>query len=572
MSGNLKSIKKEKFFASRGWYAAAFGIIIWAIFQEIIMASTDIVDNIFVNFIKDIPGLRELKDSIIESQWLDLSKDQLKDARLSEYFQDGMFYSAGQLSVNGVAASNQIYILMYTILSGFCYGAGIYSAQYFGSGNYDKLRQITVLKFYVALIVTGFFALLAIPGITHHLIWFTTATPYAEQPQFKLNSTSSSEEIHQWFSYFQYQAALISTKQGEGYYRIVSSSYLLLSINQTAVTSLRETRRPFYSFWMSIISLATNCFLNVFLTAPTFLGDFNGLGVKGCAWATTSSRAIQTIFIVSLCAIKRFEFIPIRSSFVVQNQILKKSMNKAMPIVLNELFAALGLIIQIKLRATYSVEALTANAIYTTIVMSFFWPLYHGMNAGISAFVGNELGANRLKEAQYNAKHLMFMSVGIGMLFGGILAVSSSWIPGLIFNSSNLEAQRIAKYMLLFYGIFYPLITISNACYSTLRTGGAVWNAFIMDGLFTWVLPIPILATLISLNSAGIITIDIIWMQLALMSTEIIKASWAYFNYSKKRWVKNLTIDNAKLKFQDNLQTEIDTSIKQTKPKKSKVK
>ncbi|AXK51050.1 MATE family efflux transporter [Spiroplasma alleghenense] len=555
MDTNLKSIKKQKFFASKGWYAAAFGIIIWAIFQEIIMASTDIVDNIFVNFIRDLPGLKDLNNDITNSNWSLLTKEQLKAARLTDYFQDGMFYSAGQLSVNGVAASNQIYILMYTILSGFCYGAGIYSAQYFGSGNYEKLRQITTLKFYVALIVTVFFALLGIKGITHHLIWFTTGVPLAEKPEFYLTNASTTEEIQQWFSYFQYEAAKISTQQGEQYYRIVSSSYLLLSINQTAITSLRETRRPFYSFWMSVISLVTNCILNVFLTAPSFLGEFQGLGVLGCAWATFTSRCIQSIFIVTLCAIKRFEFIPNSQSFIIQGKILKNSLGKAMPIVMNELFAATSLILQIKLRASYSVEALTANAIYSTIVMSFFWPLYHGMNAGISAFVGNELGANRLNEAQYNAKHLMFMSLGIGLAFGVILSIASPWIPGLIFTSSNAEAQRIAHFMLLFYGIFYPLITISNACYSTLRTGGAVWNAFIMDGLFTWVIQIPLLATLITLNSNGTIILDIIWMQLALMSTEIIKVFWAYYNYSKKRWVKNLTIDLAKIGFKEEQKT-----------------
>ncbi|WP_338972852.1 MATE family efflux transporter [Spiroplasma endosymbiont of Panorpa germanica] len=547
MHENLKSIKKQKFFASKAWYGAAFAIIIWAIFQEIIMASTDIVDNIFVNFIKDLPGLSQLNEKIDSSGWDLLTREQLKAARLNDYFGDGMSYTAGQLSVNGVAASNQIYILMYTILSGFCYGAGIYSAQYFGSGNYEKLRQITTLKFYVALIVTVFFAFLGIPGITSHLIWFTTGVPVAEQPDSFLSVSSSTEEIHSWFNYFQFEAAKISTEQGEKYYRIVSMSYVLLSINQTVITSLRETRRPFYSFWMSIISLVTNCILNVFLTAPSFLGDFKGLGVGGCAWATFSSRVIQTIFVVSLCSIKRFEFIPNRTSFVVQSAILKNSLSKAMPIVMNELFAATSLILQIKLRASYSVEALTANAIYSTIVMSFFWPLYHGMNAGISAFVGNELGANRLNEAQYNAKHLMLISVGIGLAFGGILAITSPWIPGLIFTSSNREAQRIAHYMLLFYGIFYPLVTISNACYSTLRTGGAVWTAFIMDGLFTWVIQIPLLATLITLNSKSIIILDIIWIQLALMSTEIIKVFWAYYNYSKKRWVKNLTIETTKI-------------------------
>jgi hypothetical protein len=56
----------KKFFAPRLWFKIALPIIIWAILQEIIMASTDIVDNIFVNWMKDdqIQGLAQLQDDI----------------------------------------------------------------------------------------------------------------------------------------------------------------------------------------------------------------------------------------------------------------------------------------------------------------------------------------------------------------------------------------------------------------------------------------------------------------------------------------------------------------------------
>lgn len=59
---NLRIDKKNRWFASRGWYASALALVIWAILQEIIMSSTDLVDNFFANTMKrNVDGATELK-------------------------------------------------------------------------------------------------------------------------------------------------------------------------------------------------------------------------------------------------------------------------------------------------------------------------------------------------------------------------------------------------------------------------------------------------------------------------------------------------------------------------------
>ncbi|ATZ18557.1 MATE efflux family protein [Williamsoniiplasma somnilux] len=536
--------KKNRWFASRAWYVAALSIILWAILQEIIMASTDIVDNIFVNFLKDdqVKGLSGLNDSIKMSGFLNLTVDDLINAGLSESYL-GLQYKAGQIAVNGVTASNQMYMIMFCAVSGFCYGCGIYSAQYFGAKDYNKLKQVTALKMYVVFAITFVFAIMTIPGITRHIIEFTTEPKYADKPTSILAAGSDGQDIKAWFNYFQYQSSVLATDEGVMYYQIIAPSYLILVINETAITSLRETRRPFISFWMSLIALSTNCLMNVFLTAPTFLGSFGGLGVQGTAIATFSARILQMIFIVALLSIKRYEFIPGWYSFKIQKNVFSRSMKKASPLLMNELLFAFAAVLQVKLKGMYSVEALTANAIFSTITTAIFSPLYHGLNAGITVFVGNSLGANKLDEAQFNARYLLGLGLVIAVIASSILIGMSYVIPQTMFSSANAESQRIAFWMLFIYAFIYPATMVANAAYSILRAGGAVWSATLLDGVFNWSIEIPVLAILILLTVNGVIHLDIIYIHLAVTACEIFKAIWGLAIYSRKRWVNNLTIE-----------------------------
>lgn len=79
------------------------------------------------------------------------------------------------------------------------------------------------------------------------------------------------------------------------------------------------------------------------------------------------------------------------------------------------------MVVQVKLRAYYSLDALTANAIFSTIIAALYTPLYHGFAARTSVLVGSRLGANNLEEAEYNGKHLVILSFLVGIIAGLIL-------------------------------------------------------------------------------------------------------------------------------------------------------
>ncbi|UZQ29418.1 MAG: hypothetical protein OHM57_08965 [Spiroplasma phoeniceum] len=116
-------------------------LILLAKLQEIIMGSTDLVDNFFASSIqKNVHGCQETFNEIkyifgtdnfyhVKAVW------DIWDLR--NYV--GYHYTAGQLTINGVAASSQLYFIMFAILSRVCYGFGVFNAQYYGAKKYKKL-------------------------------------------------------------------------------------------------------------------------------------------------------------------------------------------------------------------------------------------------------------------------------------------------------------------------------------------------------------------------------------------------------------------------------------------------
>lgn len=539
----LRVDKKNRWFASRGWYASALVLLIWAILQEIIMSSTDLVDNFFANTMKrNVDGATELNQQI---KAVFGAKDIYQNAQVWQQWNlpfdaEGYNVTAGQLAMNGVTASNQIFTIMFAVLSGFCYGFGVYSSQYYGAGRYNELRQITTMKLYVCLFITTMLFILGfIEPVTRWMINFTTNYKYVEIPSagLKLINANESELANKWFDYFQSQAAKIATDQGVEYYQIVSLSYPLLAINLAFITTLRETGRPLIALWMAIISLVTNCLMNLMLIEPNFLGEFKGLGIKGTAIATACSRVLQIAFLAVLLGINRYDFIPRWKNFTqFEPLIIVNAFKKAWPITLNELLWAVGMVVQVKLKSEYSVETLTANSIFSTIQGTFFSPLYHGFSVGASVMIGNRLGANELSEAEYNGKHLVNLSFVFGIVFGLSLAAVSFYLPEWLFSNSNSETFRIAHYMLLIYGLMYPLMILASVTYAIIRTGGAVYSAMLMDSVFTWLVPVPILA-----GSIYGTKLDIVYIVLILQLTDAVKTVWSLILFNQKKWVKNLT-------------------------------
>ncbi len=187
------------------------------------------------------------------------------------------------------------------------------------------------------------------------------------------------------------------------------------------------------------------------------------------------------------------------------------------------------MVVQVKLRTYYSLDALKANAIFSTIIAALYTSLYHGFAAGTSVLFGRRLGSNNLEESEYNGKHLVILSFIFGIIAGLILVAGGLFLPELLFVNNTPETFIIAHWMLFAYGLLYNCLMIVATSYAIIITGGAVMNAFVLDALLTRLVPVQLLAILIFTSN-----LDIIYIVLIMRSFDSLKTILALIILKQK--------------------------------------
>lgn len=514
-----KRYNLKTFFATKVWYLATLAVVIPATMQQVISASMDLSDNFFV--------------SNISSYWIKNSlfiKDSLVDINYDLLFQ---YKSPGDIAMAGVAASNQMFYIMFSIMMGISYGAGIFGTQYYGAGRYDKLKQTVNFRLIIAIAMGLFLFILAWTPIGYSLIEFTT-NPQALKQKFESDPNNLLTKIDYW-------TGIAATDQGITYLRIISTSYILLGVNSVLLTALRETKRVSLPLYLSIMSLVLNCILNLLLTTPV-VGDWQALGVVGAAIATIASRIIQFTILIIMMFWKKYEFNPHLSTFFKFDfDLIKKIIIKSWPILLNEFLLALAIVIQVKYKSQYSVDGLTATAISATFT-TLFATIFQGFSASVAILVGNRLGDNDLNGGRYNAHHLLTMGIFFGSIFSILMIISGYFLPSLLFPQSTQTVLEMARWMTIIYAMFFLPMMITFICYYIIRAGGQTTTSLFLDSIFTWILPVPILITLIYLKpfNTGSVILDFSLIILIVQSTDFVKMIISLISYKQKKWVRNL--------------------------------
>lgn len=518
---------------SKKWIIMAVTIIGWSLFEEIIISLSDLIVNIFANHINYSTGsvFNFLKHANVISNW------DWKSLGLEKY--NGYGYRSGQFALNAISAQNQIFIISISILFGFAYGIGIYTSQYFGSKKFQNLKDLVAFKIEIGLLIS-LIILIIVEVWGYKIIYFIISPNYAPLPSSDLNwppkdTPQTIAEAKNWINYLDYKAKLLSVEQGVKFGKISVIGYPILAINLAFITTLRETARPFISFICSFFSIFfTIFFCFIFIVPPHFL-HFKGLGILGCSLSFLLGVILQTVFIFFILLFKRYEIIPNRF-FGFNKIVIWLSFKKSFIIALNELFWSFSIFMQVKLISMSSIDALTANSIFFIILSIVVTPIYHGLAAGTSVLISNNLGKNNLIAAWEHSKKILLVSVFLGIITMVILECGSFLIPFLFSNTSRYDLNLAKSFVQIFGLVSIPWIC-TGSLYSLIRSGGNVKIAFASDSLYNWMLTIPVAAIVIL-----VVHLDIIYVFIIIRMLDCFKLSFSLFFYLRKKWLNNLVI------------------------------
>ncbi len=422
-----------------------------------------------------------------------------------------MVGQVGTLPMSGVSIVNQLLFVFNLCIFGATAGAGIFTAQFQGSGDDDGIRHTFRFK----IIICG---ILGIAGVAL-LAGFS-------EPLIRLFLTGSGDPAD--------AAAILD--YGRRYLRMMLLGLIPFSICNAYAGTLKETGETFIPMLGGIMATLVNLILNYIL----IFGHFGApeLGVEGAAIATVISRFAELGIVAGWTHLHRQKnpfIVGAYRSLRIPAGLLRNIIVKGMPLLFNELLWSSGMTFMNQSYSTCGLDVVPALNISTTL-FNLTSVVFMSMGVADGILMGQMLGSSAPREQVRDAsRKLLFVSVSSGVLFGLVSVVLSGLFPH-IYNTTD-QVRALASRLILITALFMPFDAYTNATYFMLRSGGQTYITFLFDSGFVWVCMVPLGYVL-----SRFVHLSILPLFFACQATNILKALLGSVFLKKGKWIQNLAV------------------------------
>ena len=423
-----------------------------------------------------------------------------------------MIGQVGTEQMSGVAIVNQLIFVYNLCIFGGVSGAGIFTAQYFGQGNHEGVRQTMRFKLWMVIVLTSLTVMLFL-GCGTNLI-----SAY-------LKGDGSAESI----------AATLF--HGERYLRIMLVGLPAFAAVQIYSSTLRECGQTMLPMKAGLAAVVVNLLFNYILIYGKFGAP--ALGVSGAAIATVLSRYVEML--ITALGVHRksrgekapYSFVTgLYSTLKVPRDLTLKIVRKGSPLLFNETLWAAGMAM---LTQCYSVRGLNvvAGLNVSNTINNVFNIVFIALGDSVAIIVGQLLGAGKMKEARDTDNKLIAFSVMCCTCVALVMFVMAPLFPRLY--KINDEARVLAKYFIMVTAFFMPQNAFLHATYFTLRSGGKTIITFLFDSVFIWCVSVVIAFVLSRFTGLPVIAVYAM-VQLG----DIIKCIIGFILVKKGVWLQNI--------------------------------
>ncbi|MCR6109209.1 MATE family efflux transporter [Bacillus sp. A301a_S52] len=411
-----------------------------------------------------------------------------------------MIGQLGDASISAVGISNKLFRILLFVLTGIASGVSIYVAQYWGSKDRSRVKQVLGL----GLVIGGAICL-----------------PFAIMIFF------FNQQI---MSLFTKDMAIIEA--GSIYLQIVSLSYIPMMLTVIYSAVLRSTRHAQLPMIMSGVSVGLNVLLNYMLIFGNF--GLPELGIQGAAVGTFIARTIEFTMMLAIIYVRRLPgAYSILNVFQIDKVLMKKFAITTYPIVLTEFFWATG-------EATYGVvygrmgtSEITAMAVSEPIQLLSIG-LASGIASAATVLVGNLLGGNQNDEAFLYAKRLFKMGLIVTISLSGLIILCASVYVSLYQISPEAHDLSIAV-IIVFALLFWVKVSNMIVAHGVLASGGDTKYLLVIDTTTTWGFGVPV-----AFISAFMFGLPVYWVYFLLTLEEVIRLGLGLRRLYSKKWIRNL--------------------------------
>ena len=422
-----------------------------------------------------------------------------------------MVGQVGTIPMSGVSIVNGVLFVFNLCVFGASSGAGIFTAQFHGSGDDEGVRHTFRFKFLVCLILTAIGALI-----------FT----FGGQTIIGLYLTGDGDAA----------MARGAMEYGLKYLRIMIWGFLPFALSNAYSSTLRETGVTLVPMGAGICAVFVNLILNYIL----IFGHFGvpALGVEGAAIATVISRFVELAIVAAWTHTHPNRHRYIRGafrSFRIPGKLLRSILSKGMPLLINEFFWSSGMAIMNQCYSTCGLDVVPALNISRTL-FEVGSVVFLSLGNSVGIIMGQMLGAGLSRdEIRMHNRKLMTFATVVGGSFGILMIAFSHLFPQL-YNTTG-EVRHLAARLICISGIMMPFNSFTNASYFTLRSGGQTMVTFLFDSCFVWAVCVPLAFVLSRFTGISILPLYFI-----VQATDWIKCALGAYMIKQGKWIQNLTI------------------------------
>lgn len=420
-----------------------------------------------------------------------------------------MVGSIGTEEMSAVAIVNKLMFVYILCLFGGCAGIGIFTAQFYGKGDGEGVRNTFRLKILNNLCLL--------------LIGLTVFSLFGEKLiSLYLHEGSDTGDLAKTFTL------------AREYLSVVMIGMIPQAFAESYAGTLRETEHTTLPMIAGMSAVFTNLFLNYIL----IFGHFGApaLGVKGAAIATVIAKFTELAILVAAAHTRHDKFPFFRGvyrSFRLSGAFVRRVLAKSLPLLVNEMMWSTGVA---ALAFCYSLKGLAVVAGYniSSTVSDIFNVATLALGNAIAIIVGNLLGANRMKEAKQTDARLIVFTLLISMALCVILFFLAPVFP-LLFSGTDALSRAYASSFLRIYAFYLIVNAVASACYFTLRSGGKTIITFLFDSVYMIGVCFPFTYVL-----ARFTPVSVELLYALSLGIEIIKVFVGLAIVGSGRWMQNI--------------------------------
>lgn len=422
-----------------------------------------------------------------------------------------MVGQVGTIPMSGVSIVNGLLVVFNLCIFGATSGAGIFTAQFHGSGDTQGVRNTFRFKILICLIISFLGCVLFLQGGKGLIGLYLTGEGDAA-------------------------SAAGALMYGRQYLLVMLWGFLPFALTNAYSSTLRETGETLLPMLGGITAVLVNLGLNYVL----IFGHFGApaLGVEGAAIATVISRYVELAIVAGWTHRHKLRnpfIVGAYRSLAIPGRLLKSIVFKGMPLLVNEFLWSSGMAFLNQCYSTCGLDVVPAMNISSTL-NNLSSVVFLSMGNAVGIIMGQMLGASLPeREVRDSNRKLIAVSVTSGVLFCCIMAVFSGLFPQ-IYNTTP-EVRRLATILICVTALLMPVNAYINATYFTLRSGGQTMVTFLFDSCFVWVCSVPLAFCLSRFTNLPIIPLYAI-----CQSADLLKCVIGTWMLRRGKWIQNLTV------------------------------